>query len=60
MYSLHMDFPNIMLSLLPMFPTFTIFVSKTMDPIYFETSQSLLLINIVLNGILEVEVYMID
>ena len=48
MDSLHMDFPKIMLPLFPMFPMFTLFASKTMGPIYIETSQSLRLINIVL------------
>ena len=43
-----MDFPKIMLSLFPMFPMFTLFTSETMGPIYFKTSQSLQLTNIVL------------
>ena len=45
-----MDFQNIMLPLFPMvrmFPMFTIFTSETIGPIYFETSQSLQLTNIV-------------
>ena len=36
-----------MLSLFPTFPTFTIFASESMGPIYFETFQSLRLTNIV-------------
>ena len=44
-----MDFPKIMLPLFPMFPTFTLFASETMGPIYFETSQSLQSTNIVFN-----------
>ena len=45
-----MDFENIMMQLFPMFlmfPTFTIFASETMGPIYFETFQSLQITNIV-------------